>query len=339
MVTAREDATGFAALVDDRARIADRLLQYTREVLGDRQGYLAETTAHVLATPGKLLRPLLLLDACRAAGGDPEVVFPAACGTEFGHVASLVHDDIIDDDYERRGRESLHAKYGLGAAILTGDLLIFQTFLSYTECTRHGASAERVLAAIRVLSQTCIEMCQGQALEESLTGHLDTSEDAYFEVVRLKTASVCAAAARIGAQLGGATDGAVITLGNYGQYLGMAFQIVDDLLCYIGDDVTVGKSLASDMRNQRITLPVIYALQTRDRCLKGRIRALLAAGASAEARAELLHVLNTTRALERTRAVAYRFTTKAKQELDRLPYTEARERLRALVEVLYTRDH
>ncbi|HEX6122751.1 MAG TPA: polyprenyl synthetase family protein, partial [Ktedonobacterales bacterium] len=314
MVTAREDAGGFAALMDERTRIADFLAQHVREILGERGGYLAKTTEHVLSTPGKLLRPLLLLDACRAAGGDPERVFPAACGTEYGHIASLIHDDIMDGDEARRGQPTLHVKYNLPAAILTGDLLIFQTFLSYTDCMESGVSADRVLKAIRTLSRTCIEMCQGQALEAAMAGKLETTEEAYLEMIHLKTASFCSAAARIGARLGGAEESAIIALGNYGHYLGMAFQIVDDLLPYFGDQTVLGKPITSDMRNRRVTLPVIYALQSRDRQVPQRLRALFAAdaGLDAEAYRELLHLLNASRSLDRARAVAYRYTTRAK---------------------------
>jgi geranylgeranyl diphosphate synthase type I len=341
MVTAREDAGGFAAIMDERARIADFLAQHVRVTLGERGGYLAKTTEHVLSAPGKLLRPLLLLDACRAAGGDPERVFPAACGTEYGHVASLIHDDIMDGDEARRGQPTLHVKYSLPAAILTGDLLIFQTFLSYTECLDSGVSADRILRAIRTLSRTCIEMCQGQALEATLAGKLETTEDEYLEMIRLKTATFCNAAARIGARLGGADDDVIIALGNYGHNLGMAFQIVDDLLSYLGETAAVGKPLTSDMRNRRITLPIIYALQSRERSVTQRIRALFSAEAALDASApgELLHMLNASRALDRARAVAYRYTSRAKQQLDLLPYSEARERLRALSEMFMSRDH
>ncbi|MBF6589036.1 MAG: polyprenyl synthetase family protein [Ktedonobacterales bacterium] len=341
MVTAREDAGDFAALMEERARIADYLVRHMREVLGERGGYLAKTTEHMLSAPGKLLRPLLLLDACRAAGGDISRVFPAACGTEYGHVASLIHDDIIDGDDARHGRPTLHVKFNLPAAILTGDLLIFETFLSYTECHEQGVAAERVLQAIRTLSRTCIEMCQGQALEATIAGKLDTTEEMYLEVIRLKTATFCSAAGRIGARLGGAAEEAILALGNYGHNLGMAFQIVDDLLSFIGSTTALGKPVSSDVRNKRVTLPIIYALQSRDRAVTQRIRDLFAADDRdhPEVHGELLHVLNVTRALDRARAVAYRYTARAKQQLDLLPYSEARERLRALSEMFLSRDH
>jgi geranylgeranyl pyrophosphate synthase len=341
MATVRDEMVDFAALVEERTRIADFLAQHMREVLGERGCYLAQTTEHVLAAPGKLLRPLLLLDACRAAGGDPEAVFAAACGTEYGHIASLIHDDIMDGDEARRGRPTLHVTYSTPAAILTGDLLIFQTFLSYTDCVEQGVEAELILGAIRALSRTCIEMCQGQALEAVAAGRLDTTEEQYFEIVRLKTASFCATAAEIGARLGGADETAIIALSTYGHHLGMAFQVVDDLLCYTGDAGHLGKPPLSDIRNRRVTLPIIYAMQSRDLAVTSRMRALFrsADDAGEGAYAELLPLLRATRALDRTRNVAYRHTMKAQQALDRLPPSAARERLRGLATTCLSRDH
>lgn len=339
MITAREDG-GFAALADERTRVLEYLAQHLHESMGEAAGFLAQTTEYVLSSPGKLLRPLLLIDACKAAGGDPDRVFPAAAGTEYGHLASLIHDDIIDGDLERRGQASLHAKYTLPAALLTGDYLIFQTFLCYTQCEDRGVSAERVLRAIRTLSKTCMEMCEGQALEAQVAGDLDTDEETYLELIRLKTATFCQSAAAIGACLGGADDDVVEALSNYGTNLGMAFQIMDDILSYDGSSFMLGKPLSSDLRNRRVTLPVIYALragpQTRE-----AIRQLYEADAAqqAEAHTQLVHMLLTTRALDQARAVAYKYTTKAKQNLDLLPYSESRERLRGLADVFLTRDH
>lgn len=340
MITAREDAGGFAALVDERARVLEFLVQHMHETLGGTAGFLTQTTEYVLSAPGKLLRPLLLIDACKAAGGDPELVFPAAAGTEYGHIASLIHDDIIDGDAERRGQASLHAKYTLPAALLTGDYLIFQTFLCYTQCEDRGVSADRVLRAIRTLSKTCMEMCEGQALEAQVAGDLDTDEATYLELIRLKTATFCQAAAAIGACLGGADDGVVDALSNFGTNLGMAFQIMDDILSYDGSSFMLGKPLSSDIRNHRVTLPVIYALEQSPKT-REQVRELFAADASqqADSHTQLVHILLTTRALDRARALAYKYTTKAKQYLDTLPYTESRERLRALADIFLSRDH
>ena len=341
MITVRHGASGFAALTDERAKILEYLAVQLRETLGGVAGFLTETTDYLLASPGKLLRPLLLLDACRAAGGDPDKVFPAAAGTEYGHMASLVHDDIIDGDGERRGQPSLHTKYDIATALLTGDVLIFETFLCYTHCEKLGVSAERVLAAIRALSTTCVDMCRGQAVEAEIAGNLDTTEESYLELVRLKTASFCQSASYIGACLAEAPERVVTCLAEYGLNLGMAFQIMDDILSYDGNALLMGKPLTSDMRNRRVTLPIIYALQTGGLQARRRIQEFFDAegDAAKDSYAQLVRLLGSSRALDRARALAYRYTTRAKQQLDCLESSESRERLRTLAEVFLTRDH
>ncbi|MGH2514134.1 MAG: polyprenyl synthetase family protein [Ktedonobacterales bacterium] len=341
MITAREDVSSFAALADERTQILEYLVGHMHETLGQTAGFLAETTDYVLSAPGKLLRPLLLIDACKAAGGDPSLVFPAAAGTEYGHIASLIHDDIIDGDAQRRGQDTLHIKYNVPAALLTGDYLIFHTFLCYTQCADSGVSAERVLKAIRMLSTTCIEMCQGQALESQVSGNLDTDERTYLELIRLKTATFCQSAAAIGACLGGADDDVVDALSTYGTNLGMAFQIMDDILSYDGSSFLMGKPLTSDIRNQRVTLPIIYALESDDASTRVRLERLFAADPDTglDTHSAVVHLLLTTRALDRARALAYRYTHKAKAQLDRLPYTDSRERLRSLADIFLTRVH
>jgi geranylgeranyl diphosphate synthase type I len=340
MLTVREGAGSFTAPADERARILEYLTQHMHETLGETGGLLAETTEYVLSTPGKLLRPLLLMDACKAAGGNPSVVVPAAAGTEYGHIASLVHDDIIDGDHERRGQPTLHTKYDLPTALLTGDFLIFQTFLCYTYCRDRGVSADRVLEAIRTLSTTCIEMCEGQALEAAIAGDLNTREETYLELIRLKTASFCRAVARIGACLAEASDAVVHALAEYGASLGMTFQIMDDVLSYDGYPLLLGKPLSSDIRNRHVTLPVIYAFKSGDQNVRERIASLFNTDVaeSMATHEQLADILITTHALDRARGLACRYTNRAKQHLDLLPRSESRERLRTLADVLLARD-
>jgi geranylgeranyl diphosphate synthase type I len=327
--------------MDERARILDLFAHHTDHTAWPMAGLLGDTRRYALSTPGKMLRPLLLLEACRAAGGDPEKIFPAAAGTEYGHIASLIHDDIIDGDQSRRGQPTLHVKYNLASAIITGDLLIFETFFNYTQCYERGVRAEAVLAAIQVLSLTCIDVCRGQALEETIAGDLDTTEQTYLEMIRLKTAGVCRAAMRIGALLSDAPMPVIEALSAYGDSLGTAFQIIDDVLSYEGRPAVVGKSLKSDLRNRRVTLPVIYALQSEEPEIRQQIRTLFAAEREDASAGHdcLAHLLTTSRALDRARALAYRYTTLATQQLDLLSYSESRESLRALADIFMSRDH
>ncbi|MEO7001798.1 MAG: polyprenyl synthetase family protein [Ktedonobacterales bacterium] len=361
--------TLFTAQVVERSLVAETLCRRGQQLFADA-GLLSETGAYALATPGKLLRPLLLLDACRATGGDPERVFPAALGTEFGHIASLIHDDIIDGDDERRGRPTLHRQFDTGAAILTGDALIFSTFLSYTGCLERGVSAERTVGAIRLLSETCIEMCRGQALEAALQRDLHASKARYLEVIRLKTAVFCRAVTYLGAYLGGADEAQCALLGEYGLRLGMAFQLMDDVLCYAdADDAndandaddsdqhdgqggdtadTLGKSQLSDLCNQRVTLPIIYAWDAggphERRILRDAFTSDEDGGEDdpqrlLETHAAIKRVLRTTGALESTRALVHRYTVQAQRSLDPLPPSDAGMRLTLLAALLASRDH
>ena len=337
MATTRADLARPACATEPEALIA-QLRQQLRASLPEAAGPLARAAEHAVSGTGKLLRPLLVLDACLAVGGDPERVLPAAVGTEYGHIASLVHDDIIDGDAQRRDRPAVHAQYGLPLAILIGDFLVFETFLCYSQCAERGAGAERTLAAIRTLSRTCLDLCRGQALEAALAGDPDVSEATYRELIRLKTASVCRAAAEIGACLGGGSAEAIAALAAYGEALGLAFQIVDDVLCYEGSANQLGKPAESDLRNGRVTLPLVYALRDSP-SVRRAVLALLARAASepAAAHARVTDLLRTSGALARARARAEEYTHAAKRQLDKLPPTAARERLRARADELLRR--
>jgi geranylgeranyl diphosphate synthase type I len=321
--------------------LAHYIEHQARSSLIGRTSLFNQTTDYVLSVPGKLLRPRLMLESCLAAGGDPARVYPAAAGTEYGHLASLIHDDIIDRDQERRGQQALHARYGIPAAILTGDFFIFQMFLSYCRCFDAGVSAERVLHAIRILGSTCIEVCRGQELEARLAGDISTTEEQYLDMVRLKTASVCRAAAELGALLGGAGENAVASLRSFGEHLGLAFQVIDDVLCYDGLRAQLGKPVESDLHNHRVTLPIIYALKSAKRTDRQRIVALIQSGAAAGNAGfdDLVGILAATHSLARARARAARFVDLAYHNLDRLPLSDARERLRSTATQVLQRDH
>lgn len=343
-MAAIKDAAGlFSPLADERTRLANLLKQHCHETIGDQGNQLEAAIQHALASPGKYVRSLLMLDSCRAVGGDPDVIFPAALGAEYGHMASLIHDDIMDGDTSRRGQDAAYIKYGMDTAVLAGDALIFLAYLGHIECHDRGVSAERTLAAIRTLSLTCIAMCRGQALESGATGKLDTTEEEYFEIIGAKTAAFCRSACEIGAILGGGSDADIDQLGLFGYHLGVAFQIVDDLLCYDASGANLGKSSLSDLRNQRVTLPIIYALRNSSPTQRARIATLFAPtsasdGALLERYTELTGILCETHALDRARAIAQTHTQLARSSLDRLQPSEPRDRLGALATLLMVRD-
>jgi geranylgeranyl diphosphate synthase type I len=211
-----------------------------------------------LLPAGKLLRPIMALHAAEAVGGSPADVLAAALGMEYLHVATLVHDDIIDGDELRRGRPSVHAAYGIPDAIVAGDHLIFSAFSAIAD-ERGSLPAVRVAAAAAALASAGRDLCRGQMLESELVGDLDAGSLWYLEMIRLKTGALFRAVCHIGALLGGADPETACGLARYGEHVGIAFQIRDDLLDYLAGPEQTGKAAASDLRNGRPTLPLLLA--------------------------------------------------------------------------------
>jgi geranylgeranyl diphosphate synthase type I len=287
---------------------------------------------------GKLFRPILLLQSAMAVGGDAVGVLPAAVGTEYGHVASLIHDDVIDGDDIRRGRPSVPHQFGLENAIVSGDSLLFGIFLCLAACRERGIPDDRIVLALRVVAQAGIDLCEGQSLESRMRGDLGCGVDAYLTMIRHKTAALFRAACQSGALLGGGTERQVEALRTYGDGLGLAFQIWDDLLAYTSDSETAGKSAVSDIRNRRVTLPVIFVGQTAGPADRAVLESIMAgAEAPAEAHARMLALVTRTGALDASRALAVRYVESALAALRELPATPSRARLAAFAEAVVDR--
>ncbi|MEV4846067.1 polyprenyl synthetase family protein [Micromonospora matsumotoense] len=213
---------------------------------------------YALLPAGKLLRPMMTLHAAEAVGGSPSEVLPAALGMEYLHVATLVHDDIIDADTLRRGRPAVPVAFGIPSAIVVGDHLIFTAFQSIVES---GATVPpgHVAAAVAALAEAGRDLCRGQMLETQLVGDLDAGARHYREMIRLKTGALFRAVCQVGALLGGADPQLAAGLARYGEHLGIAFQIRDDLLSYVATPEQTGKPATSDLNNGRPTLPLLLA--------------------------------------------------------------------------------
>ncbi|MGW5049953.1 polyprenyl synthetase family protein [Actinokineospora sp. NPDC004072] len=300
---------------------------------------LAAMCAHALVPAGKLFRPILLLESARAVGGDPAVVLPAAVGAESGHVASLVHDDIIDNDDLRRGRPSVQHKYGADNAIIAGDALIFDLFVALAECRHTGAAPDRIVAALDVVARCGIDLCRGQSLEAELCERLDFDIDAYLTMVRWKTAALFRGACECGALLAGGDEGAVLALGAFAENLGCAFQIHDDVMACTRDTDAMGKPDTSDVRNGRLTLPVILAYRAAGPQDRDAITAVLVGGGDpAGRRAALLAILERTGAIGAATALARQYCERAIAALRPLPDSASRDRLHGFAQAAIDRD-
>lgn len=301
---------------------------------------LGKMCQHALVPTGKLFRPLLLLEAALAVGGELGQVLPAAVGAECGHVASLIHDDIIDHDELRRGRPSVQHAFGVGDAIVAGDALIFDLFVGLADCRVTGVPADRVVAALDAVARAGLDLCRGQTLESELSRDLRFDATSYLEVARLKTAAYFRGACQSGALLGGGNRSMVDALGAYGNSLGLAFQIHDDLLGYVSHSANTGKSDTSDIENARMTLPVILAHDASGPGDRRRLREAMTGNVDpAQAHQVVLGLLDQTGAISAASTIARSYAHAANKALDPLPACPSRTRLRWIAELVIARDH
>ena len=217
---------------------------------------IPQLAGHLIAAGGKRLRPMLTIAAAHACqANDAQIIRScemAAC-VEFIHTATLLHDDVVDDSNMRRGRDSANSIFGNEAAVLVGDFLFSRAFQLMVK----GGS----LDVLRILSSASAIIAEGEVMQLAAAHNIETSYDTYIQVITAKTAALFAAACEVGAVLGDADTQTCQNMHNYGLNMGIAFQIADDVLDYMADENDLGKSLGDDLRDGKITLPIIYALE------------------------------------------------------------------------------
>ncbi|WNV87109.1 aminotransferase class I/II-fold pyridoxal phosphate-dependent enzyme [Umezawaea sp. Da 62-37] len=280
--------------------VVARLRGALRAEWPERDDPVLDIARYALLAPGKMLRPLLLAAAAGAVGGDVERVVPAALAVEYLHVGSLVHDDVIDGDETRRGSPSVQHRFGVSDAIVTGDALMLRTFGSVAACVERGVPEAAALEAVRAISDAGVDVCRGQALEAVMASDPSRPLADHVTVMALKTGALFRGACRAGAVLGGAGSAVVDAVTRYGEHLGLAFQMYDDLLPYLSDPSVTGKSGLSDLRNLRPTYPVLLAHETGTPEQRARVVDALSGGMTPEeAFAALRDVLDETGVVKR----------------------------------------
>lgn len=223
-------------------------------------GWLDARFQPVEASSGKRLRPLLCLLACEAVGGDWRRAVPAASAIELLHNFSLLHDDIEDRSETRRHRPTVWSLWGIPQAINTGDAMWAISRQAILRLRERGYTAEMVLRAIGWLDEACIELCSGQYLDLAFEMAETVSLEEYERMIAGKTAALLSASVAIGALLGGAHEVVIEAYAGFGRELGLAFQIVDDILGVWGEPAITGKSAANDILTRKKALPALYAL-------------------------------------------------------------------------------
>ncbi|HSJ56074.1 MAG TPA: polyprenyl synthetase family protein [Anaerolineae bacterium] len=282
-------------------------------------GWADERLEPLQARTGKRLRPMLCVLACQAAGGDPYHALPAAAAVELIHNFSLVHDDIQDSSHYRRGRRAVWDIWGAAQAINVGDGLFVLARLALHRLAGRGVPADTIVAAAAAFDRACMLLCEGQYFDMTFEDRLDVDLQQYLTMIRQKTAMLLATSTRLGAVVGTENQETVEHLARFGEHLGMAFQIQDDILGTWGDEQVTGKSAATDIRDKKKTLPVVYVLNHPDERYSAwqLIELYKQAGPLAQAGIEAtLAILERTGARRYADAVAGEYYTRALQSLD-----------------------
>ncbi|MGZ4138664.1 MAG: polyprenyl synthetase family protein, partial [Actinomycetota bacterium] len=298
--------------LDIRADL-ERVESMLHEVVRSDQAMVQEAAAYLIDAGGKRFRPMLTLLAGHA--GDPTEPRLVACGAaiELTHLATLYHDDVIDETNVRRGVPTVNVRYGNSVAVLTGDFLFARA---------SGLAADLGPYVSRRLADTIAELCEGQIMETESAGSLDVTSEHYLEVIRRKTASLIATSCHLGAWLAGAAPEVVSAVTAYGVALGMAFQLSDDILDVAGEQQESGKTPGTDLREGVLTLPALETLTGRAQGADDLRRALEAKDAD-----RALELLRSNGSVEIARAAVAEWQGRALASLEPLPSGAAREAL------------
>lgn len=292
---------------------------------------ISEIGSYIFQNSGKKIRPALLLLCSKLFGykGNENILMSALIETI--HAASLIHDDIIDNSEVRRGRESIHSRWGPNITVLLGDFLYIKA-LGYSLQSQHRQ-------VTKILTDISARMIEGELNEYCRSGNLDLAEEDYLDIIEKKTASLFSASCQIGGILGNASDEEEHCLMEYGTSLGMSFQIIDDLLDFTGDEKVLGKPVFSDLNEGRITLPLIYTMNNDGGMNQKRITEILKEkNLSKETQKEILEIIQSNGALDYTYKKAEEYSFKSREIISQFPESVHREALILIPEFFLTRN-
>jgi len=305
------DAELRAALVDCRAPLYDMLRYHL--------GWVDEKGNALPRTAGKALRPTLCLLACQAVGDNYCRALPAAAALELVHNFSLIHDDIQDDDRERRHRPTVWSIWGKPQAINAGTAMRIIASLTMLRLAERGVPAHKQLRSVRLLDESCLRLIEGQYLDISYEKRLDIGVADYLAMIDLKTASLIACSLELGAMLGTDDEQIIRSLRAFGRNLGLAFQIRDDVLGIWGDQEKTGKPVGSDIRRKKKSLPVVYALDKAEGAARAELLRIYGPEAIDDQGLDsVLSVLAAVQAKARAQDLAEQYCARAMEKLDEL---------------------
>lgn len=291
---------------------------------------IPEVTAHLVEAGGKRLRPMLTLAAARLLGYDGPYHVHLAATVEFIHTATLLHDDVVDESKQRRGRPTANLLWDNKSSVLVGDYLFARSFQLMTETDN--------MRVLNILANASAVIAEGEVLQLTAAQDLGTTEEIYLKVIRGKTAALFSAATEVGGVIAGAPEDQVRALFDYGDALGIAFQMVDDLLDYGGATEVIGKNVGDDFRERKLTLPVIKAIARADATERAFWTRTIEKGQQAEGDLEqAMALMRTHGTLETTRAEAIAWADRARAALAPLPAHPLRGMLDDLADFVVAR--
>ena len=308
-----------------------RLVEETlRESVKSESPLLNEIAMHVIAAGGKRIRPAICVLSYKAVGGTEKNVtsaIDASVAVELIHSATLIHDDITDEGEMRRGKVTAYRKYGVHNALVAGDFMFVQGF-------KYGQFLSP--ESIRIAAEAYERLAEGEMLQEQWKNNVAIPRDIYIDIISGKTASVFSASAQLGAFHGGGTDEEIEMLGQFGTNVGIAFQIVDDVLDIISDENTLGKSVGNDLKEGNMTLPLIYAMNNGvDRKLLAEV--ISKKDKSAELVQKAIEMIRHSGCIPETHTQAELFIDKAKENIAGLRESRHKEELLVLADSVITR--
>ncbi|ACD90172.1 MAG: polyprenyl synthetase family protein [Chlorobium limicola] len=320
---------------DVTASVADEIelfQQKYKAVLHSSNTLVDKVTRYVLRQQGKQIRPALVLLSAKICGGVTEVTYRAAIMVELLHSATLIHDDVVDGAEMRRGLASINALWKNKISVLIGDYLLSKGLL-YSLDHKDYASLHTVSDAVR-------RMSEGEILQIQKTRSLDISEEDYISVISDKTASLIASSCAMGAASATDDDTMIAGMKRYGEYLGLAFQIRDDLLDYTGDSKKTGKQMGIDIKDKKITLPLIYALRQAPASEQKMIRSILKSSKKRAVKSdEVIDFVTRKGGLEYAAEIAEGFAAQAVASITPFPECGAKTSLLHLVDFVMKRQH
>ncbi|MFC4671102.1 polyprenyl synthetase family protein [Seohaeicola nanhaiensis] len=318
VVIAQKPHDRLAALLAEDLAAVNALIR--ARMASEHAPRIPEVTAHLVEAGGKRLRPMLTLAAARLCGysGDDHVKLAAT--VEFIHTATLLHDDVVDESQQRRGRPTANLLWDNQSSVLVGDYLFARSFQLMVET---GS-----LRVLDILANAAATIAEGEVLQLTAARNLATTESTYLQIVRGKTAALFSAATEVGGVIASAPEDQVRALHAYGDALGIAFQIADDLLDYQGDSTATGKNVGDDFREGKLTLPVIKAIAAADEGERAFWQRVIGTGKQEPGDLDTAQgLLRRHGALEATRADAFAWADTARAALAALPEAPVRDML------------